>query len=79
MLIGITEMTNLSEDEQIRLIGHRVIQHKDIVSFMVKDTVIADRYIQKLTDNFGTIRVIDRSQFTDGVMVRVGPPLGTMH
>ena len=50
----------LPEDKRIDLIGHRVVDHKEQVGFVVEDDAKADRYISKLKAKFPSIVVKER-------------------
>lgn len=72
------DIANLPEDRRIDLIGHRAIDHKKVVNFIVEDDAKANRYVQKLQAKFPTIRIIGRDLRLFGtvllVVVSVGPP-----
>jgi hypothetical protein len=72
------DLHSLDEDDRIDMIGHRAIDHKDVVGFVVDDDgEKADRYIAKLMAKFPQIRVIARGKGpTEGAyFVKVGPPV----
>ena len=54
----------LSEDKRIEMIGHRVVDHREIVGFMVDvengSHAKGDRYIEKLKRLFPSITIIWR-------------------
>ncbi len=63
------DIADLKEDDRIDLIGHRVMDHRDVVSFIVEDDAKADRYIEKLQKKFPCIIVAWRG---------LGPVPGTI-
>ena len=66
------DLHDLHEDKRIDLIGHRTIDHEEIVGFVVDDDKKADRYIEKLKEKFPTIEVVDRGKITgEAVLVRL--------
>lgn len=73
-LKGYADLTDLSEDDRIRIIAETAMEGK-VVGFMVDDDIKADRYIEKL--KAFPVRLIDRNRLgqTAGsvVYVRVGP------
>ena len=68
------DLANLEEDKRIDMIGHRAIDHKEVVGFFVDDEQKAERYIRKLQEKFPGITVLDKQESVAGtVLVRVGP------
>ena len=65
-------LVSLPEDERIELIGHRVVDHREVVGFMVDvengSHAKGDRYIEKLTRRFPSITVMFRG---DGPVAEV--------
>lgn len=69
------DLYSLSEDERIGMIGHRAIDHRETVAFIVENDFKADRYIRKLKANFPTIEVVERFPIESCIGVKVGPPV----
>jgi len=72
------DIADVAEDKRIEIIGHRVMVHKETVSFITdSDTGKADRYVKKLQEKFPGIRVIERGDgpIVGTVWVKVGPPV----
>jgi hypothetical protein len=71
------DIASLDEDKRIDLIGHRAMDHKEVVAFVTDaDPGKANRYIRKLQAKFPTIRILDRfpGPVPNTVTVKVGPP-----
>lgn len=66
------DLASLSEDERIEMIGHRAVDHREIVGFMVDiengSHAKGDRYIEKLKRIFPSIKVMFRG---DGPVAEV--------
>lgn len=69
------DLASLPEDEHISLIGHRAVDHKETVAFIVEDDFKADRYIRKLKNKYPLIRVVERFPIESSIGVKVGPPV----
>ncbi|MGC2234290.1 MAG: hypothetical protein WBA09_22505 [Candidatus Acidiferrum sp.] len=72
------DIADEDEDRRIEMIGHQVMAHKRVVSFITDDEKDkAERYIRKLEEKFPGIRVIERGRgpVDKTVWVKVGPPL----
>ena len=54
------DLHNLSEDARIEMIGHRAVDHKERVAFVVEDDEKADRYVAKLKAKFPSVSVVER-------------------
>lgn len=61
---GYADLADLPEDKRIEMIGHRVMDHKEVVGFMVDvengSHAKGDRYIKKLLEKFPAIQVMWR-------------------
>ena len=66
------DLHKLPEDERIKMIGHRAVDHKEKVAFMVDvedgSHAKGDRYIDKLLHQFPQLWVVSR---TDGPVPQV--------
>ena len=79
------DMGNRTEEERIMLIGRSVMgvprssaDKPIVVGFVVEDPEKAERYIQKLKENFPGIRIIDKIRdcpFKGVVTVKISSPL----
>lgn len=72
------DIADNDEDRRIEIIGHQVMAHKRMVSFITDDEEgKAERYIKKLESRFPGIRVVERGKgpVKKTVWVKVGPPL----
>ncbi len=73
------DLTSLSEDERIHLIGRHVTKYNKVVSFLVESDFVepgkADRYITKLLALFPDIEILNKSEaLIDNVcLIKVGP------
>lgn len=72
---------NLEEDKRIDLIGHRVLDHQEIVALLLEDDTLDEgkitRYLQKLQKKFPTIRILDQKPYRQVphiMVVRLAPP-----
>lgn len=71
------DIADLDEDKRIGFIGHRAMDHKETVGFIVdSEPGKADRYIKKLKERFPGIEILDRGPgpVQDTTFVKVGPP-----
>jgi hypothetical protein len=58
------DVSSLEEDRRIDLLGHRAVDHREIIAFITDDDGThskGDRYIRKLKEQFPLIEVIDRT------------------
>ena len=72
------DVAALEEDRRIDMIGHHVMDHKEVASFITDSNIgKAERYIEKLQIKFPGIRIIERGNgpVQGTVWVKVGPPL----
>jgi hypothetical protein len=62
--VPFVDLHDVQEDKRIDLIGHRAVDHKEIVGFMVdregEDRSKGDRYIAKLKAKFPALTVMWR-------------------
>lgn len=62
--IPFIDLADLPEDKRIDMIGHRAVDHRETVGFMVDvengSHAKGDRYIEKLTERFPSITVMWR-------------------
>ena len=71
------DLHSLEEDRRIDMIGHRCIDHKEVVAFVTEDDPgKAERYIRKLKQKFPGIVILDRFRgpIKGAVTVKIGPP-----
>ncbi len=54
------DLGDWSEDERIRVIGHRATVHCEKVGFIVETEAKADHYIEQLKRQFPDIQVLSR-------------------
>lgn len=54
------DVHDLAEDQRIDIIGHRVVDHKERVTFLVENNEKADRYMAKLKLKFPTLCEMER-------------------
>lgn len=65
------DLGDISENNRIDLIGHRVVDHHEQVAFMVDDDAKADRYIAKLLKKFPGVSVKTRGPGPAGTIAVV--------
>ena len=56
------DLGDMEEDRRIALIGHRAVDHRESVAFVVEDFTKADRYMKKLKDKFPLIEEVERGK-----------------
>lgn len=58
---GYMDLGDIGESKRIDMIGHRAVDHKEVVGFIVeKDGTKGDRCIKKLKDKFPQVSVMGR-------------------
>lgn len=74
LFVGISD---LDEDDRIRVIGETAVNQRQITGFFVDDATTADRYIAKLKAQFPSIRITFNGPgpSANTHLVKVEPPL----